>query len=68
MSKKVQKQSKMLKNVKISKKSTEKRLFQGTLSGSRPALRTKHEKTSFLFFFRRFFVNFSREITEKGLK
>ena len=51
-------------------KSTEKRQFRGTPSGSRPAFacRPALRSRQFYVFFRSFFVDFSREITKKGLK
>ena len=48
-------------------KSTEKRQFWGTLSGSRPALRSKQNHVFFCSF-SAVFVDFSCEITEKCLK
>ena len=54
-------------------KSTEKRQFRGTPSGGRPAfacqpaLRSRQNHFYFVHF-QTFFVDFSREITEKALK
>ena len=65
-----------MKNVKNIKKSTEKRQIRGITSGSRPAFacqpalrsRQNMKKTCLLFIYRRCFIDFSREITERGLK
>ena len=54
----------------VALKSTEKRQFRGTPSRSRPAFacRPALRSRQFYIFFRSFFVDFSREITKKGLK
>ena len=61
---------KMLKNVKKSEKSTEKRQCRGTPSGSQPAFACQPALGSRQnhVFFCSFFVDFSREITKKALK
>ena len=73
--KKTEFSQKSLKNVWKGKKSTEKRQIRGTPSGSRPAFacrpalrsRLYLEKTLLFFVhFRTVFVDFRREITEKG--
>ena len=58
---------------KKSKKSTKKRQFRGTPSGSRPAFACRPALRSrqnhiFLVHFHTFFVDFSREITDIALK